>query len=79
VLESRFELVCPLGRRLCAGEVDDDPERFLGSQLTRPSNDIVLDLRVEISFAEGERVQGVKELGDLSHAELDRIPWGKEV
>ena len=54
MLESRLELTCPFRSSLAAGQVNNNSESLIGSQLARPLDDIILDFRIEISFAERE-------------------------
>jgi hypothetical protein len=49
----------------------DDPEWFIGRELSRPSDDKLLHIVVEILFAERKRVQAMKKLDDFFDPKLD--------
>jgi hypothetical protein len=51
----------------------DDPEWFIGRELSRPSDDKLLHIVVEILLAERKRVQAMKKLGDFFDPNFDRI------
>src|ERR1700737_4223203 len=64
-------------RSFCLRQMYNDPEWFIGRELSRPSDDEFLYIVVEILFAERKRIQAMKELGDFFDPNLDRIRGGR--
>src|ERR1700682_5179041 len=71
--EGCTELMSLVRGSLCLRQMHNDPERLIGRELSRPSDDEFLRFLVEISFAERKRIQAMKELGDFFNPNLDRI------
>jgi hypothetical protein len=64
--ESCTEFMSLWRRSFCLRQMYNDPEWFIGRELSRPSDDEFLYIVVEILFAERKRIQAMKELGDFS-------------
>jgi hypothetical protein len=65
----------PRRRSLRCGprEVNDDPDRQAGGQLSCPADDIFLRFLVEIPLSKREWIERVEKLRDIIHADLDRL------
>ena len=57
----------------CLRQMHNDPEWLIGREFSRPSDDELLRIVVEILFPERKRIQAMKELSDFFNPNLDRI------
>jgi hypothetical protein len=58
---------------MCLRQMHNDPDWLILWQLSRPTDNELLGIFVEISFSERKWIERVKELGDVVDSYLDRM------
>ena len=51
--------------------MNDDFEMLIARKLTRPTDNVLFSVLVEVALAKGEWIERVEQLPDLLHAHLD--------